>query len=214
MSAPEDQSAYWNSTGTTKTFGHPLHPEWTDRIDRGARLLDYGCGYGRLVGELTALGFVDVEGVDVAPELIARARAEQPHSRFAVLPDPPRLPRLDGRYDAAFLFAVLTCVPGDEAQRALVAELHRVLRPGGLLQVSDYCLQPDERNRERYRRFEERYGRLGVFETGDGAVCRHHTRAWLEELFAGFELRDERDLPVLTMNGRPAVATQLLLARR
>ncbi|MFC5661470.1 class I SAM-dependent methyltransferase [Kitasatospora misakiensis] len=214
MSAPDDQSAYWNSTGTTKTFGHPLNPAWTARIDRDAAVLDYGCGYGRLAGELAALGFTDVEGVDVAPELIARARAEQPGARFAVLADPPGLDRPDGGYDAAFLFAVLTCVPDDAAQRALVAELHRVLRPGALLHVSDYGLQPDERNRERYRRCEARYGRFGVFETSDGAVCRHHTRDWLDGLFAAFDPVDEREIPVVTMNGRPAVATQLLFARR
>ncbi|WP_327673914.1 class I SAM-dependent methyltransferase [Kitasatospora sp. NBC_00458] len=214
MSTPDDQSAYWNSTGTGKTFAHPLRTDWTLGIDRGAALLDYGCGYGRLAGDLAALGFTDVEGVDVAPESIARARAEQPAARFEVLTDPPRLDRPDACYDAAFLFAVLTCVPDDEAQRALVGELHRVLRPGGLLQVSDYCLQPDDRNRARYRLFEARYGRLGVFETGDGAVCRHHTRARLDELFTAFEPVAEHELPVLTMNGRPAVATQLLLARR
>ncbi|MFB8237984.1 class I SAM-dependent methyltransferase [Kitasatospora purpeofusca] len=214
MSAPDDQSAYWNSTGTTKTFGHPLNPVWAARIDPEAALLDYGCGYGRLAGDLLGLGFRDIEGVDVAPELIARARAEQPAARFTVLADSPRLDRPDGSYDAAFLFAVLTCVPDDDAQRALVAELHRVLRPGGLLHISDYLLQPDERNQERYRRFEARFGRFGVFETGDGAVCRHHTRDWLDGLFAGFDPVDARELPVQTMNGRPATATQLLLARR
>ncbi|MFF2658131.1 class I SAM-dependent methyltransferase [Kitasatospora sp. NPDC058032] len=213
MSASDDQSAYWNSTGTTKTFGHPPHPGWTARLDRGAVLLDYGCGYGRLAGELAALGFSDVEGVDVAPELVARARAEQPAARFSVLTDPPRIERPDGAYDAAFLFAVLTCVPDDAAQEALVAELHRVLRPGGLLLVSDYLLQPDERNQERYRRSEAGYGRYGVFRTSDGAVCRHHTREWLSGLFAAFETVEEREVPVLTMNGRPAVAVQLLLAR-
>ncbi|MFE7561869.1 class I SAM-dependent methyltransferase [Kitasatospora sp. NPDC057500] len=214
MSVPDNQSTYWNSTGTTKTFGHPLHTAWTTRLARDAALLDHGCGYGRLAGELAALGFTGVEGVDVSPELVARARSEQPAARFTVLADPPRLERPDGAYDAAFLFAVLTCVPDDAAQQALVAELHRVLRPGGLLQVSDYLLQPDERNQERYRRHEERYGRFGVFETSDGAVCRHHTRERLDELFAAFEPLDERELAVLTMNGRPAVATQLLLARR
>ncbi|MGY0459856.1 class I SAM-dependent methyltransferase [Kitasatospora sp. cg17-2] len=214
MSAPDDQSAYWNSTGTTKTFGHPLDPVWAARTDPAAALLDYGCGYGRLAGDLLGLGFRDIEGVDVAPGLIARARAEQPAARFTVLTDPPRLDRPDGSYDAAFLFAVLTCVPDDDAQRALVAELHRVLRPGGLLHLSDYLLQPDERNQERYRRDEDRFGRFGVFETGDGAVCRHHTRDWLDGLFAGFDPVDARELPVRTMNGRPATATQLLLARR
>ncbi|MFF7458288.1 class I SAM-dependent methyltransferase [Kitasatospora sp. NPDC008115] len=127
--------------------------------------------------------------------------------------DPPRIERPDGACDAAVLFAVLTRVPDDAAQRALVAELHRVLRPGGLLQAGDHPLRPDERSRERYRRFEARHGH-GVFETGDGAVCRHHTREGPDALFAAFEPAGEREPAVLTMNGRPAVATRLPLTRR
>jgi SAM-dependent methyltransferase len=41
-------------------------------------------------------------------------------------------PCWDACFDVVLLFAVLTCVPGDEAQHRLIAELHRVLRPGGL----------------------------------------------------------------------------------
>ncbi|GAB3806559.1 class I SAM-dependent methyltransferase [Micromonospora zhanjiangensis] len=208
-----NQSGYWNSTGTLKTFGHPVEPSWLAGIDHRARILDYGCGYGRLAGLLVERGFQNVEGVDVAPNLIARAREQQPGARFTVLDRPPRLDRDDGSVDVVLLFAVLTCIPGDAAQRELVAELRRVLRPGGLLYVSDLCLQEDQRNSSRYQRFAARYGTYGVFETGDGAVCRHHTVDWLDGLVAGFDLVATREVPVETMNGRPARATQLLVAK-
>ncbi|GAB2595270.1 class I SAM-dependent methyltransferase [Streptomyces capparidis] len=208
-----NQRDYWDSAGTEKTFGYPVEPSWLERLDRRARILDYGCGYGRLTGELAELGFTDVEGVDVAPNLLARAREEHPGGRFTLLQDPPRLPHPDGAVDAVLLFAVLTCVPTDAAQRELVAELLRVLRPGGLLYLSDLCLQDDERNRARYERFAGRYGTYGVFETSDGAVVRHHTPRWLRELFAGTDVEEAREVPGRTMNGRPVVATQMLLRR-
>lgn len=214
MGALDNQLEYWNATGAAKTFGHPVEPAWLDRIDRRARILDYGCGYGRLSGLLAERGFVDVEGVDVAPNLIARARERQPSTRFAVLDDPPHLPHDDNGIDAVFLFAVLTCVPTDDGQRALVAELRRVLRPGGLLYLSDLCVQDDRRNQDRYRQFAATYGTYGVFETGDGAVCRHHTVDWLHSLVTGFDVTATREVHVDTMNGHPAVATQLLASRR
>jgi SAM-dependent methyltransferase len=209
----DSQLGYWNSTGTSKTFGHPVEPSWLEGIGRRARILDYGCGYGRLAGLLVEWGFENVEGVDVAPNLIARACEQQPGARFGVLDTPPRLNHSDGSVDVVLLFAVLTCMPTDAGQRELVAELHRVLRPGGLLYLSDLCLQEDQRNRSRYQEFAAKYGIYGVFETGDGAICRHHTLDWLHDLLADFDLAATREITVETMNGHPARATQLLLSK-
>lgn len=46
-------------------------------VPRGARILDAGCGQGRVGGRLTALGH-HVVGVDIDPELIASAQADHP----------------------------------------------------------------------------------------------------------------------------------------
>jgi SAM-dependent methyltransferase len=52
-------------------------------VPRGARILDAGCGTGRVGGFLAAAGH-DVVGVDLDPELIAAAREEHPGSRWLV----------------------------------------------------------------------------------------------------------------------------------
>lgn len=52
-------------------------------VPRGARILDAGCGTGRVGGFLVAAGH-DVVGVDLDPELIAAARREHPGSRWLV----------------------------------------------------------------------------------------------------------------------------------
>ena len=46
-------------------------------VSRGARILDAGCGPGRVGGRLAALGH-HVVGVDIDPELIAAAEADHP----------------------------------------------------------------------------------------------------------------------------------------
>ena len=46
-------------------------------VTRGARILDAGCGAGRVGGLLAALGH-DVTGVDLDPELIAAAEEDYP----------------------------------------------------------------------------------------------------------------------------------------
>ena len=50
-------------------------------VPRGARILDAGCGPGRVGGRLAALGHV-VVGVDIDPELIAAAKRDHPGSTW------------------------------------------------------------------------------------------------------------------------------------
>jgi SAM-dependent methyltransferase len=214
MASLDHQMEYWNSTGARKTFTHPLEPSWLSRLGTSARILDYGCGYGRLVGEVRQLGFAAVEGVDLSPGLIARARQQWPEARFTTIQTPPTLPHPDESFDAILLFAVLTCIPTDTGQRELIAELRRLLRPASLLYLSDMCIQDDERNRARYEAFAATYGVYGIFETGDGAVCRHHEPGWLRSLLTGFDQVAVREITVETMNGHPAQITQLLAQKK
>ena len=118
----------------------------------------------------------------------------------------PALP--DASVDATLLFAVLTCVPSDAGQQAIVREIHRVLRPGGLLYISDLWIQSDERNRERYRRYQAKHGRFGAFELEEGVVLRHHDRRWVDELTRDFSRVVIDELVVETMNGHMAQGFQ------
>ncbi|MFJ9350950.1 class I SAM-dependent methyltransferase [Streptomyces sp. NPDC101237] len=209
------QTAYWGGVGAVKTFTHPVHHGWLEEVSTHARILDYGCGYGRVVAELNDRGFSDVAGVDPSPALIERGRKLRPDLRLSVLESPPDLACASAAFDAVLLFAVLTCIPDDEAQQAVVAELRRVLPPGGLLYVSDLVLQGDRRNRDRYAAHTQQFHTpYGVFATDDGAVLRHHDLAHLHSLLSGFDLVRERTIEVATMNGHRSTAVQLLARKR
>ncbi|MFI0961465.1 class I SAM-dependent methyltransferase [Streptomyces sp. NPDC021080] len=208
------QIAYWDGVGATKTFTHPVNPSWLAGVGASARILDYGCGYGRVMAELSDHGFSDVSGVDLSPTLIERGRRLSPDLRFAVLESPPDLMCASAGFDVVLLFAVLTCVPEEDAQRALIAELSRVLVPGGLLYVSDLVLQDDERNHSRYAAHAQQFGTPhGVFATDDGAVCRHHDITELRALLSDFDMVDEQRIDVATMNGHRSQAVQLLVRK-
>jgi SAM-dependent methyltransferase len=145
-----DAIAYWNQEGPTKTFSHPVNMDWLrEHLRPEARILDYGCGYGRVAALLDAEGYRDVVGVDASSGMIDKARVLHPRLSFQQIA-PPIVPFPDDFFDAVLLFAVLTCILKDADQQAVIAELRRVTRPGGLLYVSDYWLQTDQRNRERY----------------------------------------------------------------
>ena len=204
------QLAYWDAAAQSKTFTHPLDRALLEsRVGRDALIVDYGCGYGRLVGALHGAGFTRLLGVDFSPAMVERARRECPGLAFDVVTN-AGLSLADASVDAALLFAVLTCVPEDAAQQAIVAELSRVLRPGGILYLSDYPLQPDERSVERYRRFAEHGLAYGCFQTDDGAWVRHHAAEWMDQLFAGFHREAQTSIELVTMNGHRAAGLQAI----
>jgi SAM-dependent methyltransferase len=199
------QLDYWNRMGPGKSFGHPVNFERLKQwLSPGSRILDVGCGYGRALGLLFDRGYHNLIGCDLAPAMIALARERFPTLTFAELTSPPHLPLPDLSVDATLLFAVLTCVPTDQGQRAIVEEVGRVLRPGGLFYVSDLWLQTDERNRERYVRDEPKYGIFGVFDLPEGVTVRHHDPRWIDTLTRDFETLALDHINIQTMNGHPA----------
>jgi SAM-dependent methyltransferase len=203
------QLDYWDRIGPEKPFAHPINIQQLRQwVSPTSRILDYGCGYGRALGILAANGFTDLFGVDPAPAMIAAARQSFPTLSFQVLDDYRRVHLPDDSVDAVLLLSVLTCVPTDDGQRAIVDEITRLLRPSGVLYISDLFLQTDARNVERYVEYEKKYGIYGVFDLREGATVRHHERAWIDTLTRDYERLILEELPVQTMNGHPATAFQ------
>lgn len=215
MTSPQELLAFWETTGSAKTFTHPLDPELLDGyLPRTARVLDYGCGYGRLTAELAGLGYRSVLGVDVSAALIERGRREHPGLDLLRWVEFP-LPFENAEFDAALLFAVLTCVPQDAAQSAIVTELGRLVRPGGVLYLSDVPLQDDAYHREMYGRRVDECGTHGVFRTPEGGVFRHHAPERLRGLLreAGFTVLREQVGVGATPNGHTAKRLQIIARR-
>lgn len=183
-------------------------------LDRDSRILDLGCGYGRVLGSLFEHGYHNLIGLDPAPAMVALARERYPLITFEVISAPPHLDPSDAAVDAVLLFSVLTCVPTDEGQRAIIREVGRVLRPGGLLYISDLWLQTDERNKDRYLAGQLKYGTYGVFDLPEGVTVRHHDPRWIESLMQDFDELALDAIDVHTMNGNPAKGFQWFGSKR
>ena len=97
--------------------------EWLDAKPTES-ILDLGCGDGQLTLRLASTGAC-VVGVDVSPEMVAAARSRgiDAHEGSA-----ESLPFANQSFDAVFSNAALHWV---RDQDAMMAEVRRVLRPGG-----------------------------------------------------------------------------------
>ncbi|MEM9381184.1 MAG: class I SAM-dependent methyltransferase [Planctomycetota bacterium] len=209
----DERAAYWDRVADDKSFTHELDlRRFAAEVPRDARICDVGCGYGRTLATLAGRGYRELLGFDASAAMIRRGLRERPELDLRHLAS-DRIPLADASQDAALLLAVLTCVPGDEEQRALVAELVRVLRPGGTLWVTDVWIQTDERHVARYGGARPHGAPRGVFRHEEGVVFRHHDRRWIEELFGGSGTVDVEDVRFRTMNGNGVEAFRLLLRR-
>lgn len=205
------QVSYWDRVAHEKRFSHPLRADWLARYltNPAARILDYGCGYGRTLAELSNAGYAYVVGSDFSEAMLGRARREVPHSNL-IRNDGAALPIKSESFDAVLLFAVLTCIPDDNDQRILLTEVERVLHPGGVLYISDLLINSDVRNRERYERDAEKYKCYGVFELAEGVVVRHHRKEWIAEITRSFRQLEFEPFTVTTMNRNLSSAFQYL----
>ncbi len=114
-----------------------------DQIQRGniapgMRVLDAGCGYGRNLVYLLREGCeifaldADVDGVEHVRQLSAALNTRLPADNFQV-GSIERMPFPDGFADVVICNSVLHFARDDRHFRAMLAELWRVLRPGGML---------------------------------------------------------------------------------
>ncbi|QLQ35442.1 class I SAM-dependent DNA methyltransferase [Micromonospora robiginosa] len=93
-------------------------------------IADVGCGPGRLTGHLHRLG-LDAFGVDLSPAMIEVARRDHPGLRFEV-GTMTCLDLADESLTGLLAWFSLIHVPDAEVPTVL-AEFHRVLRPGGVV---------------------------------------------------------------------------------
>jgi SAM-dependent methyltransferase len=95
--------------------------------------LDWGCGCARSVlAMLEKHPHVSMFGADVDAEAIEWCKAHIQKAHFTATPALPPLPYGDGQFDVVYTISVFTHLD-EERQFKWLAELQRVLRPGGVL---------------------------------------------------------------------------------
>lgn len=137
---------------------------------RGLEALEFGCNFGASSIVLARLG-ASVVGVDVDPGAVDLARCNaarhgRPDIDLRHVADTRRLPFGDARFDFVLCNSVLEYVDAAHLG-AIIAELHRVIKPGGRLLVTGTSsrLSPLEIHSGRWlvnylpRRLDRRLGR-------------------------------------------------------
>ena len=127
-----------------ESFAGVASPWELGRLSAGERVLDLGCGAG--TDSLVAAQMVGAEGrvtgIDMTPEMLAKARAAAAEIGAGnvdfVEGEIEALPFADQTFDVVISNGVVDLVPDKDA---VFAEIHRVLAPGGRIQIADVSIQ-------------------------------------------------------------------------
>jgi SAM-dependent methyltransferase len=130
--------------GAVESFAGVANPFSLGRLKHGERVLDLGSGAG--TDSLIAVQMVgsegSVTGIDMTVEMLEKARAAAVELGASnvdfVEGEVERLPFTDGSFDVVISNGVIDLVPDKDAA---FSEIHRVLQPGGRIQIADVTIQ-------------------------------------------------------------------------
>lgn len=206
----------WTSVTRAATFTTPLIPDRIlDTLAKESSILDFGCGYGRIIGQLLAGGYTRITGVEPSAHLIAQLERDiGPHSAGLELLVGSH-DRLEGRtFDHAILCGVIEYFTAPSDRDDLVRSLARAIVPGGSLYLETFVL--DEDNRGRYAEAKARGHPDGTMLLENGLIVRHDTPERTDTLFLtnGFCKEWAERAAFTTWKGRTVPGYEALYRRR
>jgi|SRR6056297_412974 len=164
-------------------------------IDRKSKVLDFGCGYGRITNLLGECGYTDVKGVDPSRAMIERGRKAFPGVSLMHL-EGVDLPFDNNAFDLVVICAVFTCIPSLDKRAGVAAELNRVLRPGGIIHMAEFCSEESK-----------------SFISGLGLPMRYSNPKELRTVFSDFSCLHDEVASTNTMSGESACSYRAFLQK-
>ena len=131
-------SQRFSSTRTTRNFIWKDLEPLLNYTKPGDKVLDAGCGNGRLYGALKGKN-IDYSGIDSSEQLVKIAKEKYSEASFQIA-DILKIPFPDNYFDKVYCIAALHHIPSDGLRLKSMEELKRVLKPKGILVLTVWNL--------------------------------------------------------------------------
>lgn len=179
----------WNSVARQINFNLEVDQlSFRQYVAFDSPILDYGCGYGRVCKVLLEQGYNNIIGIDTSPEMIKRGNKKNPELSLIESSD-TKTEFFNNQFGTIILCAVLTCVPELENKEKIIAEIKRILKPGGILHLVEFCCDSNK-----------------TFKSNFGITMHHQKPNELINILKPFEKMKCEIFETETMNGQKAKA--------
>ncbi|CAH0536641.1 class I SAM-dependent methyltransferase [Vibrio marisflavi] len=183
----------WDSVASQVSFNLEISANaFVATVPIEAKVLDFGCGYGRITHQISELGYNKVIGIDSLKEMINRGLGEYPELDLRHF-STDVLPFSDNEFDSIITCAVFTCIPNKSSREQVLSELRRVLKPNGVIYLAEFCSDVSLH-----------------FVSGTGVSMWHSKKVELEELLEDFSIESSTLVDTPTMSGHKSKASHII----
>ncbi len=197
------QHEFWDKAAGDKDFQDPFYiDQLAPLIHSNSYIIEYGCGYGRILKLLKNKGYTNIGGFDFSHGMIDRGKRQFPELNLQPI-DHAVLPLADNSVDCAIISTVLCCVPEQREEEKIITELHRVLKLNAPLYFTDFLITPTEHMQNKYQTDFTKFNDWGVYQTTEGALVRHFSPEHVANLMQNFHEHWYREEEFMTMNRNP-----------
>jgi SAM-dependent methyltransferase len=191
----DTQQNAWNQVASEISFSlEPDLNKLANLITKDAKILDYGCGYGRITSELQARGYGELIGVDTSIEMIRRGLKQYPTLDLRHMEN-HEIPNEFGRFEVILFCAVLTCIPVKEQRMNIIKSAFESLNEGGII----YCV-------EFHRSETIPYSVQGTFTSPFNVEMKHFLPNEISEELAMFDEINHSVTEATTITGKKTSA--------
>ncbi|WP_316811664.1 class I SAM-dependent methyltransferase [Pedobacter heparinus] len=151
-------------------YAGPLHIFCDNITADNADILDIACGPGNITKYLLdTKPDYDILGIDFSPKMLDLAQTNNPGAKFQLM-DCREIYRIEKKFDGIACGFCLPYLTPEEAIE-LIANVSRLLKPGGVFYLS--TMEEDDDNKSRYQ----------VSGTGDQVYVIYHREDYLTKAF-------------------------------
>jgi ubiquinone/menaquinone biosynthesis C-methylase UbiE len=190
------QSKVWDTVASTIDFQAPVDFKAIQKyLKHNSRILDFGCGYGRISKLLIKNGYNNVVGYETSQEMVNRAKKEVPNCEFNYY-NGKTIPETDSTFDAIICSAVFTCIPEINQKKKWIQELYRKLKPNGYIIITEFSC-PETVDAPK-------------FVSSVGVTMKFIRKSEIQKLFQKFKEVSCKVVDAVTLTGKSAMCVQFI----